>query len=220
MSRGRDERRDGDVFDETVAAVVGVALPVVGPLIAPAVERMSKAVRREHARRASRALAAAEHVAGMTREELADAIADDPRLIPLTTRVLFAAGMSDAEEMLTAMGAALGDAVRDRSYIDEAGLLLSSLADLRPQHVAVLRVLARRPPKQQQHEEDEAWAFDELVAASDLGERVVDLCMAQLVGAGLVNTGNAFFGGVLPRRISPTGRTLLEVLDALAAKGA
>lgn len=48
-------------------------------------------------------------------EDLAAAIADRPQMIPLLTRVLFAAGMNGYDEVLEVLGAAVGTAVEMRS---------------------------------------------------------------------------------------------------------
>lgn len=50
--------------------------------------RLTRAVIAEHKRNRSRALRAAELMSGLSREELAETIAENPRLVPLLTRVL------------------------------------------------------------------------------------------------------------------------------------
>ena len=86
-------RIDEPLSDELVEGAVGM-VPVFGPLMAPLASRVTRSFRDEYRRNTSTALSAAERRAGMSREELAEAIADDPRLIPLVTRLLYAAGMT------------------------------------------------------------------------------------------------------------------------------
>jgi hypothetical protein len=85
----------------------------------------------------------------MDREELGEVIAEDPRLIPLLERILFTAGMTGHDRTLSAMGAALAHALRNRDRIDEAELLLIAVSDLRGEHIAVLQPSPRtpRPPR-------------------------------------------------------------------------
>jgi hypothetical protein len=114
----------------------------------------------------------------MSREELGDAIADNPRLIPLVTRVLYAAGMNGHDRTLAAMAIALGDAVGDRDHLSEVELILAALADLGAEHVILME------------------AFDAIGGApefivpgnSGLSKRVVSLCLANLVSRGLVKS--------------------------------
>jgi hypothetical protein len=152
----------------------------------------------------STALRAAERVSGQTRKQLGEAIAEDPQLIPLATRVLYAAGMNGHDQTLAAMGRALGDAVRDRERIDEMELILTALADLGPAHVRLLQALAVPG----------AWVSPVSVPETDLPPRVRDLCLATLISRGLVANSS---GPAYRVRYDATelGRTLLDVLAEL-----
>ena len=99
-----------DRLTEDLAGGAIELIPGVGPLLAPLAKRAFKSIREEWARNSSKALRAAERISGMSREELSDRISDDPRLIPLVTRVLYAAGMTGQDTILRALGTALGDA--------------------------------------------------------------------------------------------------------------
>src|SRR5690348_14978407 len=121
---------DDNLTDELVASAVE-SIPLIGPVSAVFAKRMPKKVREEWARNNSEALKAAERMSGLSREELADRISENPRLIPLVIRVLYTAGMTGQGTILRALGTTLGDAVRDPRKIDEAELLLIGMANLR-----------------------------------------------------------------------------------------
>src|SRR3954447_61548 len=95
---------------EHLAGLAGIALPGVGT----ASQWMARKIHEEWARHRSTALRAAERTSGLSREDLAETVSADPRLVPLVTRLLYAAGMNGHDGTLRAMGAAFGDAVRDR----------------------------------------------------------------------------------------------------------
>lgn len=83
---------------DDLAGGMGELIPLVGPLLSPVMKRFSTAIRAEHAHNTSIALRAAERAAHMSLEDLALAIEENPPLVPLVTRLLFAAGMTGQEE--------------------------------------------------------------------------------------------------------------------------
>jgi DNA-binding HxlR family transcriptional regulator len=167
-------------------------------------KRLAAKIRKWYERRVSTALRAAERVSGMTRKQLGEAIAEDPQLVPLVTRVLYAAGMNGHDQTLAAMGSALGGAVRDRDRIDEMELILTALADLGPAHVRLLQALTVPG----------AWVSPVSVPETDLPPRVRDLCLATLISRGLV--ANSSGPGYRVRYdATELGRTLLDVLAEL-----
>jgi hypothetical protein len=202
------ERGAEHLPDELLAAAVEL-IPIVGPAAGVFTRRSMVKIREEHERRVSLALRAAERIAGLTREELGDAIGEDPELVPLVTRILYAAGMNGYDRTLEAMGRALGDAVRDRDRIDEVDLILTALADLTAAHVSVLQALAR-------FSTENADAPHHLYVREEsvLSSRVVELCLAGLVSRGLVD-GTTGLDAVTEYEISELGRTLLAVLAEL-----
>jgi hypothetical protein len=197
------ERRDEHLADELAAAAAEM-IPGVGPFAAVFTRRTMVKMREERERRVSIALGAAERLSGLDREELGDAIAEDPRLVPLLTRILYAAGMNGYDRTLSAMGRALGDAVRDRERIDEVDLILTALADLGAGHVRLLQALAVHG----------AWVWPYSFEHPDLPARVRDRCLATLISRGLVtaSTGPAYR---VRYDLSELGRTLLDVLAEL-----
>lgn len=96
--------------------------------------RLTRAVVAEQKRNRSRALRAAELMSGLSREDLAETIADNPRLVPLLTRVLYVSAMTGQDEVLAALGAALGAAASDEQRIDEAESMLARVEELRRHH--------------------------------------------------------------------------------------
>jgi hypothetical protein len=173
----------------------------------------SKNVREEWARNHSKALRAAERISGMSREELADNISEDPRLIPLAIRVLYAAGMTGQDVILRALGTALGEAVVDREKIDEAEILLIGLADLRKQHIAILRIMSAEVPGSTA-ENPHYWHSQLLAETSGFTRDLVNVYLSGLVKSGLIRQVDNAYG--VCYEISQLGRTALEVLNELA----
>jgi hypothetical protein len=192
------------------------AIPILGSILEPLVGRAVDAVRAGHAKNASIALRAAERVSGLTREDLQDKIADNPRLVPLLTRVLFSAGMTGYDEVLDAIGAALGEAVRDPSKVDEAEVLLTAVADLRALHILVLRAVTHEPPTRQAEgapPQQLRWMIHTLAIETGLTADLTSLCVAGLLNAGLVLADADVYGGP-GYGISELGRTVLAAFAA------
>jgi hypothetical protein len=202
--------------DDVVAGAVE-SIPVVGPILAPFFKRGSRRIREEWARNTSKALRAAERASGMTREQLADVISEDPRLIPLVTRVLFAAGMTGQDSILRALGTALGDAAREPDKLDEAELLLIGMTDLRRHHVVLLEIMSDDPPQPDRpgggfvH-----WHASLLAEKSGYSSDVVTICIAGLLNSGLIRALDDTYGASY--EISDLGRTALAVVDELDEK--
>ena len=173
-----------DRLPEDLAGGATELIPGVGPLLAPLTKRALKSVREEWARNNSKALRAAERISGMSREELSDRISDDPRLIPLVTRVLYASGMTGQDTILRALGTALGDAVQNPEKVDEAELLLIGISDLRRHHVVILEAIARERPKSEMSGSTTYWTARLLANAIDYSPGLVTICIAGLVRSG------------------------------------
>lgn len=203
----------GDSLAPDLAAGVVETIPFVGPLMAPFAKLGAQRISREWARKNSVALRAAERSSGMTREDLADKLSEDPRLIPLVTRVLFAAGMTGKDTILRALGTALGDAVRDPDNIDEAELLLISMTNLRTQHLVILEILSEDPPQPDDPRNRTYWHRELIAAKSDYRRDLVDLCVSGLVGSGLISQLDDTYG--VCYQITELGQTALAVVDQL-----
>jgi hypothetical protein len=202
---------DDNLADDLVAGATEM-IPFVGPITAPVAKRFVEKVREEWARNHSKALRAAERISGMSREELTDNINQDPRLIPLAIRVLYAAGMTGQDAILRALGTALGDAVRDREKIDEVELLLIGITDLRKQHVVILEIMTK-PPRWPQ-DRTNYFSSEMLAKSSGFSRDHVDMCLSGLVRSGLIHQAENAYG--VCYEISQLGQTTLEVLNELA----
>jgi hypothetical protein len=199
--------------DELVAGAVE-SIPLIGPLSAVFAKRMSKKVREEWARNNSEALKAAERMSGLSREELADRISENPRLIPLVIRVLYTAGMTGQSTILRALGTTLGDAVRDPKKIDEAELLLIGMANLRRHHIVILEIMTgTRPHPTEPDTLFTNWTSEALAEKSTYSHDLVNICIAGLVQSGLISQVGDAYG--LCYEISDLGRTALKVMDQL-----
>lgn len=196
--------------------IVGAVGLLLGPISEPLAAKLVDQLRAEHARNASKAIRAAERITGLSREDLQERIADDPRLVPLFVRVLFSAGMTGYDEVLEAMGVALGRAIMAPSYVDDAEVLLTAMSDLRAHHVRVLRAVLQEPPTRQvegQEPQKMSWGVKTLAVATGLSVDITSLCVAGLVNAGLVLTDGDVYGGP-GYYISELGKTVLAVVQA------
>lgn len=196
-------RNKGPLGREVVGSLMDAWLPGLGPVL----RRLVGLVSDEWARNASTSIRAAEQISGMSREDIAEALEDDPKLIPLVTRLLFAAGQTGHDEILLGMGVALGDALRSRDRIDDAELVLMGIQHLRPQHIRVLRSLSP--------------IGESMGPASSLpeeGDPVWHMCIAGLIAAGLVQPV-ALWGGTGVVR-TPLSDHVLAAIDDLRCSSA
>jgi hypothetical protein len=182
-------------------------VPAIGWLLAPLFKRVAQGVAKEWERKGSVALKAAERASGMSREELEDAINTVPGMIPLTVRVLWAAGVNGHDATLKAMGATLGHAVREPERMSEVELILAAMADFGPNHRAVLEALEAKPT-------DAYWGDADFPQHVNIPQSIVGLSLSGLNARGLVRGLVQMFPGTgkLTYDITELGRTVLEVL--------
>lgn len=194
---------------ELFGALVSL-VPGVGPLVSRPAEHLLAAAKAERARRHSLAIHTAVRAAGAaSAEDLAEAIAADPRLIPLTTRVLHAAGMSGYDDILGGLAQCLGAAVADRARVDEIDLILTTLERLSLHHVIALRAI-----KHQARQIPDHYLLGELLRASKpLTERMLRTALAGVVASGLVESVGTIDGGTR-YRMTEYGWDVLDVIDA------
>jgi hypothetical protein len=208
--QGETADRVGGAVVEWGAALAGFPIPGLGILG----ERFTSHLREEWTRKSSIALEAAERAAELTREELGEVIANHPRLVPLATRLLYAAAMNGHEDTLRAMGSAFGDAVRDPDGIDESELILTALADLTEDHARTLLLLSAEPPER----EDSArvWTAATLAEESKIPPRSAILCLGALLARGLVDAGSGFGRREPSYEITEPGKQVLQALREYA----
>ncbi|WP_432521482.1 hypothetical protein [Kineococcus sp. SYSU DK006] len=148
----------------------------------------------------------------MTREEMADAIAADPRLVPLLQRLLFAAGMNGYDPPLAAMGEALGRALDDDGALDESTLLIQVLDGITPVHVQALELL-ESPAPGRTAENHVVWTNGNLLRKS-VSPHLMEMALAGLVARGLVITPNIVgdADNTVGYDLTELGRAVLEVV--------
>jgi hypothetical protein len=217
MARGGGDSEGGKYVADYAGELAGLVAPGFGTVA----KWLTGHASREWERNRSVALHAAEQLSGMTREEIGEAVAEDPRLVPLVTRLLHTAGTNGHDRTLKAMGAAFGDAVRHRDAIDECELILTSLADLTDAHTVVLLKLTEDAPyiepydpSRPDQQRGRAWQPQSLQQAVPLPSRVTALCAAALVARGLVRVSDTYAAGY---ELTELGVVLLEVLEQYVA---
>lgn len=137
----------------TLAAILGAA---TGPLalfttaaIAPLMTRMAELIFAEWARKNDVVVATALQTSGLGPDEFSGILAGDPELMGLTQRILGAASITGSEDKLRILGQLLGGASRGER-LDETSLIVAALTDLEPPHIAVLNILARPAPDEEE----------------------------------------------------------------------
>jgi len=198
----------GEVAD-FVLEIVGAGIPGAGLVAQP----LFRKVREEWTRHRSTALRAAVSTSGLTLNDLRERITEDPRLIPLVTRLLYAAGMNGHDRTLKAMGAAFGRATREPDAMAECELILTAIADLTGDHARTLQLLTTEPPEFSGTAL--VWTPELLQRRSALSSRTTMLCLAALVARGLVDSTSGF-GGVTVCRVTSLGYEVLQVLREYA----
>lgn len=213
---------EDDWVDESAGAAAEM-VPFVGPVLGMLTRRASAAIRAEWQRNGSTAMRAAERVSGLSRWDLQESIADNPRLVPLLTRVLYQATMTGQDRTLIAMGAALGDGVRSPEHADEAEMILVALKDMQDHHLQALDALRNPTPQPPSGGAPLNWIqpgkalnVEDLAQASRLTPEIAELAATGLTSAGFAR-GHGLYGGTTGYSLTTMGETLLAVLDALKA---
>jgi hypothetical protein len=192
---------------EIVGSLLDSALPGVGPLA----KRVGESIAGEWRRNLSTALRSAERISGLSREDLAEAIATVPGLIPLSVRLLWVAGMNGHEEILRGMGATLGHAAREPNRIGEAELIFAAMADLGPLHRRILEVMEIPLPP------GKGWLIDTIRERVDMPDSIIGLCVSALAARGLVGMSGGYGGGMVYTP-TPLGHVVLEAIREAAAE--
>lgn len=207
----------GKAVRSTLTEIASSVMPGTGWLT----ERLLDRVAREHAQRASEALRVAETASGMSREELADLLDRQPELVPLYLQVLYAAGMNGHEQVLRAMGAAMGLAAAaarsgDRDLFDDIELVLRTMKDFTPRQFQVLQAVATGTGRKGDDGKDDLLPTSARGIGPNLGisaERV-EACLIALSGLGMVTVVQTWDGNSYP--ITPLGQAVLDAADAVA----
>lgn len=160
-------------------------------------------------------------MSGLSREDLAERIADNPPLVPLLTRVLYVSAMTGQDEVLAALGAALGAAASDEQTIDEAEFMLARVEELRRHHFQILHVFDSRSPYQthrmsKQGERIDYWREDEIIAKVPMRQDLVEMALAGLHTSGLLQLERMAEGNIWT--VSPFGKDVLQLVAAVSAE--
>lgn len=214
--RHANDERDDELADEVVGAVVGL-IPGIGGLLSPLAERASRAARAEHRRNRSKVMDAAERRSGMSREDLAEAIASQPELVPLATRIMFAAVVTGQARTLEVIGALFGEAASDQRPIDEVDLMLGSISDLHDVHFRFLQACSTTPPTTTNDDGEQVaglWLQERLQEHLEVSRGVAVMGVAGLLRAGLIYSESVWAGDHY--RPTEMGEAVLETLRAVA----
>ena len=191
--------------------------------------RISRAVLEEWRRNCSLTLRIATEHAGMSREDVAEALEREPKLAPLFVRVLYASGMNGHDKTLKLLAGFLGEALADVTRIDDVALMLSVIADFSEHHIKILELLATPVAGAELPRKTEAtsWTTGLVVAASDMRPELALAASQGLLNAGFLSDagldgGGATYGdmseGGTILVLTELGQTVLEVLRSVAER--
>lgn len=179
-----------------------------------AIEHLSGRAAAEIRRARSHALRVASELSGLTREELAARIEQDPQLVAMGVRFLYECGMNAHEEILGLLASAYGSALHNPDHADELELIQMGIERLRPQHIRVLEVLEKPTPEDLTKtplEGENVWSDGSIAEALTWSDG-----QAYAAATGLINAGFAraetVWQGALGVRLTPLGEALLDVL--------
>lgn len=154
----------------------------------------------------------AEKISGLSREDIAELLETHPDLVPLTTRILFAAGMRHSDEVLKALSAVLADALVNPERVDDAQVYVDVLEKLGAHHIRLLRRaehLMLELPR---------FGATDLYRDSGMSEAMGRICLNDLVQADLLTEARTHMQAVSVSstpmyELTDSGRLVLEVLE-------
>ena len=91
--------------------------------------------------------------------------------------------------------------------------MLIGMANLRGHHILILRIMAVNRPHPTEPDTFVYWLPENLANESGYSRNLVDICIAGLMGSGLIQLGQDAYG--VCYEISDLGRTTLKVVDEL-----
>ena len=201
---------DESLADDVFADLASAAVPIPG--VSTVVRRLAGGIRGEWRRNTSKALRAAEDASGLTREDFAEWLAEEPRAVPLYLKILWAAGTNGHDKTLKGMGAVLGQAAQatrrnDSEGFEDAELALRAMADLTERHFRVLAVLVRGIVRGEGDNANYS-EFAPAHAAEQSGMPIatVHQCLLNLAAAGLAIQESVMGGSAYP--VTELGRAV------------
>jgi hypothetical protein len=202
-----------DVALSVIVSGVSGALPIFGGFVEPIAENILQKAKEEWTRNHSKALEVAQRAAGLERDQLGEAIANNPSLIPLYVRILYAAGMNGHDEVLRTIGTLFGGAVKevldsDTYSLDYLEAILSSLDGLGPIHFRILHALESGQIPNESGSKDQTQHSSDLISAHlTIDQDLADMCLNNLASAGLIITVSGYSS--LVYKMSNVGRQVL-----------
>ena len=162
------------------------ALALLGFPMSATLVTFGRLVVGEHGRRVSKALAAAESLTGLSREELADWVTATPESVPLLVRILQAAGNNGNDRTLEMLGEALGRAHQHPRQRAREELIALAIDGLTQEHLDVLSACGA-----------DALPTTEVVKLLDgrVSATVVPMALSQMVPRGLFISPYGRYGG-------------------------
>lgn len=179
----------------------GIAKAILGkPVVAEWQRNNSDLIRR------------AEKISGLSREDIAERLETHPDLVPLTTRILFAAGTRHSDEVLKALSAVLADALVNPERVDDAQVYVDVLEKLGAHHIRLLRRaehLMLELPR---------FGATDLYRDSGMSGAMGRICLNDLVQADLLAEARTHVQAVSVSNtpmyeLTDSGRLVLEVLE-------
>jgi hypothetical protein len=218
-----DQTQPDDFLGELVGSWAS-AVPVAGPLMAPFAKRAARAAAVELHRARAVTMRAALKSAGMSREALEESIADNPRLVPLLTRVLHEAAMTGQDSILVALGAGFGAAAKDPERIDEVEFRLSIVTSLTSTEAHLLYLVSRIRPREDGSPMAAAepgyrrWTPAELADRSALRRDLAGIAMERLARQSLVRTIRTGGGRATGWELTELGDEVVELFRTLGER--
>lgn len=197
-------------------------LPFGGALSGLAGEHVAAEWRRAR----SRCVVLVERDTGLSREDITQRLVDHPRLLTLTGRVLWAAGMSGQDRVIRVLAGFLRDAVAEPSRSDEVMAFMPALEALSEHHIRILELAGTPAPDDDGTELGRHWNEDQLLRASGMRTELTLLAIRGLAAAGLVDdrrndsiTYDNLKNGELTSLVETTeiGQAVLEALRQVAS---
>ena len=150
----------GGTLAATLGAATGPLAPFTAAAILPLTTRMAELMLAELGRKNSVVTAAALHASGLDPEEFCEILAGDPAEMGLAQKILWVASTSGNEDHLRVLGGLLGGAVAaSGDKLNETRLIVAALDDIDAPHTAVLEVLTRPAPDEEEQKRATAGAL-------------------------------------------------------------
>lgn len=218
--------------DALVPALVAGALDLLpgGGILGVFGERGTRLVLEEWHRNRALTLRLASERADLSREDLEDLIAENPRVVPLLIRTFHAAGMTGQDKTLRLLSGFLGDALADVSKISDVETLIGAVQNLTEHHIKVLEIVASAPSEHPQLADiaGDHWTTGLVIAISSMRSELALAGVQGLLASGFVSDAGLDDGGATWQdlesggtilEITGLGKTVLDMLGEVAEFG-